>query len=50
MSRVSELIAVAYAVRHFNRHACQDRAARARDRRASRRSRKNPNRRATGRK
>lgn len=44
MSRAGDLIAIIYAVRHVNRHACQDRAARDRGRRTWRRSRKNANR------
>jgi hypothetical protein len=51
MSRASEIIAVTYAVRHCTEYGCQKCAARTRwDRRKKWQSKKNPNRRATGRK
>jgi hypothetical protein len=51
MSRTAEIITVAYMVRHCNEYGCQKCAARVRwSRRKNWRSRKNPNRRATGRK
>ena len=51
MSRVSEIIAVTYAVRHCTEYGCRKCTARARwNRRKKWQSRKNPNRRATGRK
>lgn len=51
MSRATEIIVAAYAVRHCAEYGCGKCAARARwSRRKKRHSRKNPNRRATGRK
>jgi hypothetical protein len=51
MSRVSEIIAVTYMVRHCSEHGCRKCIARARwSRRKKWQSRKNPARRATGRK
>ena len=51
MSRAIEIIAVAYAVRHCTEYDCQKCAARNRwNRRKKWQSRKNPNRRFTGRK
>jgi hypothetical protein len=51
MNRTSEIIAVAYAVRHGTEYGCQKCAARIRwSRRKKWQSRKNPSRRATGRK
>jgi hypothetical protein len=51
MSRVSEIIAVTYAVRHCTEYGCRKCIARARwSRRKKWQSRKSPIRRATGRK
>jgi hypothetical protein len=51
MSRATEIIAVTYMARHCNEYGCRKCAARVRwDRRKKWQSRKNPNRRATGRK
>lgn len=51
MSRTAEIITVAYMVRHCTEYGCQKCAARIRwDRRKKWQSRKNPNRRTTGRK
>jgi hypothetical protein len=51
VSRVSEIIAVTYGVRHCTEYGCRKCIARARwSRRKKWQSRKNPNRRATGRK
>ena len=51
MSRASEIIAVTYAVRHCTEYGCQKCIARARwNRRKKWQIRKNPARRATGRK
>ena len=50
MSRISEILAAAYAVRHCTARGCPKCIARARwSRRKKWQSRKNPNRRATGR-
>ena len=51
MSRISEVIAVTYAVRHCTEYGCPKCTARARwNRRKKWQSRKSPTRRATGRK
>ena len=51
MTRAMESIAVTYAVRHCTEYGCRKCIARARwNRRKKWQSRKNPNRRATGRK
>lgn len=51
MSRATDIIVTAYAVRHCNEYGCQKCAAQARwDRRKKRNSRKAASRRSTGRK
>ena len=51
MSRASEIMAITVAVRHCNEYGCRKCIARARwGRRKKWRTRKSPNRRATGRK
>jgi hypothetical protein len=51
MSRAIEIIIITYAVRHCNEYGCGKCASRARrDRRKKWQSKKNPNRRTTGRK